>query len=899
MKKLWIRLLKGGKKPRIIAGAALILILLILLLLVLRPYSGAQLKNPYELIPDNAFAVFKVQQPKKFLFNNQNSPALMAWAELPGIKSFIDGVVFTDSILSKTSSGKGILDSSCLFISLHPEGIDKIAVLYVLEPKRELDYAEVFSESKSQLSSITEARFDEHEGYLLNDFGMKAAPAGTCLLASSSEPLLITALNHQDKPSSLSENDAFNRASDAATGDLNVMLCLPKLYRSLGLLASGQTYPNLAFLSSLSDWGSIEIKLNNENAILSGFFPGSQHDSSFLSVFNEPVPEAGRLIFPMLPANTSAVYSFGSSSFEEFFKAYMNRIELDRKLAFNHQRELSLFNDMSESSHLEQILYKHINGPLTVFAAGDHPLQEHEVFCAFSVDDAETVKKDLLSQAEGNEKWDTANFKQALLFSLPADYGAYSLFGPLFQSIHSTCVAVTDKGVYIGSSFSGLKTMLGHVLSGHTFESSQGMRLETTIPAEWNAFASVRFPHSFYYFSNRWLSDQSTVDAMKNWIASGVDGILAFSVSQQNGGMVFSGIWSFGQSTDHQSADWFLSFDDEVVNKPVVLNPADNESYYVAIADEVDNVYLADSEGRQLWKMNVGDKCRGDFRWLAGKNKDQHCIAFTTRHALYVVDLKGKIRKGFPVTINDGLSSDLLVVDYEKNHQYRLLVVDDRGVLRNYNMDGQATPGWKSPESDLEGEKLLYYRPLQGKDYLVMTSSSGNKYELYNRKGDRLKVFDHLSFNLGFPGFFVTPDKDSWAVLSTDGSLISLAPDGTSKLIYSNKEEQVELYTSDDRYYFLLTGQKIFQVGRDDGQKVRVYERAGNQLSDFCLIRNEPTLMLILDDDGELRLINMGQTANDSLIGNKIKSFDAIKIKQQLIILTVKGTVLSAQTFQL
>lgn len=885
-----------------IAGGSMLLVLLLVLLFVLKPFSSGKSHSPWSAIPENACAVFRINKPGELMNNPKYKVINENLIQLPAVSILLNGLQKADSLFSATENHKDILKNGHLYISLHPQGQNRMECLYILEPSADFDASALRSEMESTgKCNLSEKDIDGHTCYSTGKKPFFVSSAGNLLIASSSESLLGLALNTTDNESGVSRNEDFNKAASSASieCELNVLVNVPLAYRSLGLLVSGETYSNIAFLQTFSSWGNIDISYRDNAIALSGLFPLKADGKSIMSLFDAPGNNATPQLLNILPANTSAAFSFGFNDFGKFFPAYTKRLAQDQQASFDSESELMALNEAAQTENLESCFYEHITGVLTVFAVGGSPTQEPEVFCAFPIDDADAINKSLRNAAKGNEDWDTLMFRKTPIYVIPVEYGAYSLFGPLFQSMSSTCVAVTDSCVYIGSSAGSLKTLLNNTLSGRTLATSRfGNPLKNNSSTSWNTFSYVNLSNAIFYLQNRWLGDTATLSACEDMYRSQKSGIISLSASRQNDGIVLSGTWIFGKPDSTDALSWFTSLDADVSGNPVVLNDVKTGDYWVAVADVYENLYLLNSEGQLLWKKNLGDPIHSDFQLLFAGKPDQRCFAFTTAKAIYIIDMEGNIRKGFPVTVQEGIASNLLVADYDKNQSYRLLFCDKSGVFNNYSVNSNTTQGWTKPETGLTGECRIVYRPLQGKDYLVVTYSGGDAV-VFDRKGKKTLDLKDVHYNKGLPGFQSNFDGKAWVTLSTEGTVIFITPDGEKQTFAQQAFGESLLYTTNNKTVVVIGDGTLFLI--DSEGKTSERSQLSESAIEYLKSANskEGTSLVYLSNDGILGLEGLDFEFSAKNFKDNIQSFDCFTQKDNLILITASGKTLTSEKINL
>lgn len=897
MKKI-IRFFRNwDRRTLLLAGGGALVVILVVLLIILKPFSSGKSYDAPDVIPDNAFAVFRINNPGDLIHNSSYKNTLGNISFMPAVDDFIYGLMQADTVFSVNEKTKEILSSSKLFISLHPTGKDKTESLFVLELPDNTDAAQIYEDlSSGGKVTLSEKSVDGNTCYSVGKKSFTIYPCNNLLVASVSERLLGLSIAAADKKTGLSRNEEFANAYKKASADcaMNIFVNTPLLYRSLGQLVSGDTYVNLAFLQTVSSWGNLDVKVQNDAMVFSGLFPLKNDGVSFMSLFDEPLNDATESILSMLPANTSAAFSFGFGNFEKFFSAYAKRLSNEKQNVYNNEEEIANLNEEAETESLESCLYEHVSGTLCVFSTAAAAGREPEVYCAFPVNDADEVKECLLDYAELN-KWDTTRFRDATMIEIPVDYVAYSLFGPLFEPVSETCIAVTEEFVFIGKSPEQLKPVLNDVLSGRTLgASAYKNNLTNQIASSWNIFTFLNTGAAAYYLENRWLSDTTMISSLGGSHKK-QSGILSFTAARQSDGMVVSGTWFFGQADSISAETWATSLDADVSGRPVILKDFKTGEYWIAAADVYDNVYLLNSEGVIVWKKEVGDAVNADFQLLWSGNSEKRSVAFSTSDGIYIIGLNGEMRSSFPISVRAGVASNLLVADYDNNQKYRLIFCDNKGILNNYSTEGKQTEGWLKPELRDQNYSGVFFSPVGGNDYLVV-STPGGTVQVFDRKGKPVVNIDEIQSNKGFSPLQGGRESKFWTAFSSDGGLICVNNNGdVNPLSEKSYGENVLFGVHDNRIFVVSEGTLI--VFDEAGKELSSEKISESSVDDIQLITiGGNSFLMFHNSDNMIGIVSQESGYKDFLHKTEASSFAGVADKNNILLITSNGKAVVSET---
>ncbi|MDX9932213.1 MAG: hypothetical protein RB294_06485 [Bacteroidales bacterium] len=888
MKKI-IRFFKNwDRRTLLLAGGGALVVILVVLLIVLKPFSSGKIYQANDVIPDNAFAVLRINNPGEIIHNSIYKNTLSHISFMPAAEAFVYGLMQADTVLSVSESSKNLLSESQLYISFHPVGKNKTQCLFVLQMPEKTNAKLLYEElNNSGKVVFSEKSIDGNICYTIGKKSFNLFPCNNLLIGSLSTQLLEQSIAASEKKSGISNNEEFVSAQKTASSDceINIFVNTPMLYRSLGQLVSGNTYVNLAFLQTVSSWGNLDVKLQDDVMVFSGLFPLSKANASFMSLFDEPANGATQDVLSMLPANTAAAFSFGFGHFEKFFSAYAKRLSEDKQNAYNNDEELAHLNQQAKTESIEKCFYQHISGQLCVFSTSTTAGREPQVYCAFPVSDGEEVKDCLLDYAADGE-WDTAQFRNATLICIPVEYGAFSLFGPLFEPISETCIAVTEHFVFIGNSPEHVKPVLNDVLSGRTLGTSEyKQNLTNHIASSWNIFSFLNTSASSYNLENRWLSDTSLIASLNDSHKNKQAGIISMTAARQSDGIVVSGTWFFGKSDSSSSSSWATTLDANISGRPVILKDFKTGEFWIAVADVYDNVYLLNSDGVIVWKKEVGDAVNDDFQLLWSGNKEKRSMAFSTSDGIYIIGLDGEIRSSFPVSVRAGVASNLLVADYDNNQKYRLIFGDSKGVLNNYTTDGKSTEGWLKPDLKNQHQSAVFFSPLGGSDYIVVASPGGTV-QVFDRKGKSVVDIDEIQDNKGFCPLQGGRDVKFWTAFSSDGALISVNHHGDiNPLTEKSYGENVLFEASKNQVLAISAGMLyVFNAEGRETSTIKISESAVDYINVISVEDNH--YLIFHNSDNMIGVVSQESGFKDFLYKSEASAFACIAVNDKIRMIT-------------
>lgn len=247
----------------------------------------------------------------------------------------------------------------------------------------------------------------------------------------------------------------------------------------------------------------------------------------------------------------------------------------------------------------------------------------------------------------------------------------------------------------------------------------------------------------------------------------------------------------------------------------------------VLIQDENNILHLIGTDGKPLWKKELGSPVIGDVKQIDALKNGKLQLAFTTKDALHILDRNGNNLTGFPVKPSGTIESELFLFDYDKQKNYRLMFATADGMIQNYTSKGTPAEGWKYKAN--EKPQFISHFKTGNEDQLLVVYSSG-KTGLFKRTGEERQKIALVAGNFS-RGYSVT-----------SGSTID-----DCSLVYSDKENNVNsgsLVSGTIRKIntaagntFCGKGGDINLDGEDDfvfanGSQLRMVDDSGNLLKE-------------------------------------------------------------------
>ncbi|WP_159021642.1 ribonuclease HII [Formosa sp. L2A11] len=332
------------------------------------------------------------------------------------------------------------------------------------------------------------------------------------------------------------------------------------------------------------------------------------------------------------------------------------------------------------------------------------------------------------------------------------------------------------------------------------------------------------------------------------------------------------------------SEDLNIKLDAKLLNTPQFVTNHSSGEKEIVVQDVDNNLYLISNKGKVLWKKELDGAILGEISQIDMYRNGRLQLAFTTAHHLYVLDRNGKSAKSYPKKFRDKVTQPLAVFDYDNNKKYRLVVVQNKGVLM-YNAQGNKIQGFTYKEANQSIIHTPQHFRINRKDYLVFKTS--DQIYILNRTG-QIRVTPKSSYSYSKEGVYIynnnfvtTTDEGDLILIDTRGRVssenLNLGEDhhlyATSRTLVTQsknkltiKKKVLELdygtYTPVKMFYI---NDKIYITTTDiQAQKVYVFDSQGKTISNFPVYGTSTIDLGNSDKDNLIEAVTKG--GNNSII---------------------------------
>jgi hypothetical protein len=150
--------------------------------------------------------------------------------------------------------------------------------------------------------------------------------------------------------------------------------------------------------------------------------------------------------------------------------------------------------------------------------------------------------------------------------------------------------------------------------------------------------------------------------------------------------------------------------------------------------DNAKQLYLISSTGNLIWKKKLNEVITSDIYTVDIFKNGKLQMLFNTENYLHLLDRNGNYVQGYPVKLPAKVTSDITLLDYENNKDYRIFLACANKHIYNFSLYGIKTEGFTPLKTDAIVELPIQYIKVGQSDYLITVDVMGKIYA-FSRKG--------------------------------------------------------------------------------------------------------------------------------------------------------------------
>lgn len=217
-----------------------------------------------------------------------------------------------------------------------------------------------------------------------------------------------------------------------------------------------------------------------------------------------------------------------------------------------------------------------------------------------------------------------------------------------------------------------------------------------------------------------------------------------------------------------------VQLDAQLLNEPRFFSNHRTNGKDMVVQDIENKIYLISAGGKVLWKKRLEGHVLGEIQEVDLLRNGKKQLAFVTKNTLHVIDRNGNNVAPFPKKFKDDITQPLALFDYDRNRNYRFVVVQGKDVYM-YDSKAQIVEGFKYKGTSSPIVMPPQHIRISGKDYLLFAEENGNL-NIRSRVGkERIKV----SRTFEFTNIPITREGQNFVVITRNNTKESISTSGS------------------------------------------------------------------------------------------------------------------------
>ncbi|MFO7669398.1 MAG: hypothetical protein R6W31_07045 [Bacteroidales bacterium] len=600
------------------------------------------------------------------------------------------------------------------------------------------------------------------------------------------------------------------------------------------------SWSELLGISRMASKGELDLDIKQDALILNGMSVAGSEASLFLEVFASQSPVKMEL-HEMMPSGTSSFLHLGISDREQFagqMKDYLTKLGMWVNIA----KEQELLKKKFGVDPLGDIITL-LDDELVWFSLEGvtrHPKEEIFVIETRSQSETYEVVMQWMEQYLQVNALDMSSYRFRYkldeqtsfnIYRMPDFYPQGLLPGKLFNSYFT----LFENYLIFGPSVEVLSRVLYQNILHKTFISDPVFK-------EMSDYLSNRSNVTFFFRPYQYLDYRRAIlnaetserlDAMELFLRR-IPGVVVQYSSEE--GMFYQSI-SFkytSQIKEKALTVWESLLDSTAIVKPSLVDNHNTREKEIFVQDASNRIYLINSSGRILWKLNLEGPLLGEVHQVDFYKNGKLQYLFNTAGKLHLVDRNGNYVERYPVSLRSEATAPLALFDYDKSRDYRIFIPGTDRKIYLYNTEGNVVTGWKFGKTESVVTTEPQHFRIGVKDYIVVKDRT-RAYFLDRQGNERIKPKTRVVFserNLFTLDMNIREEKPRWISTDTSGNVVSIYMDGSVSTLLRQNLSTDHLFRMQDMdmdgvpEYIFADGDELSLL-KQDGTKLLSYRVKG------------------------------------------------------------------------
>lgn len=797
--------------------------------------------NPVDAIPTSAVVIISYPNITEAWNTFEDQDYYDVLTGIEELNLFFGRNQLLDSLIRYDQQLKKALANATLWSSFHTGGKDSLLSFHAIQTNGNNDQQILAALNKAMAGNgiVTEQAIGQHTVHKL----VVAKPFDVLyftsfnglMLTSSSMGLIEQSIDQLKSGKSLKSDPQFVKSVSAAGKNVEANLLIN--YANLPAFLSGalkQTLSSSADLGiqNIAGWTELDVNMKTEGVTFNGFSYTSDNSNQFLNLFLDQQPQA--INFPeFLPSTTASFLFFGvddvlslSTKYRNFLHATGRLTQIDYKLD-----SLNTHYNIDIEQNLLAWFGKSFGICITAPKTASFADNTYFILEASSTDLSKKLLLDLTQNLidKNGLTTDSISVNGNIIRRLPLQGILTELFGDGYKEFENPYYLVYKNYVVFGTSQESLVNYLQFLQGDRTLAKDLSFsRFAENLGSTYNVFSYHQLAHSKPIFNSYLKRDAVAVVEKNKGVADSFEaiGTQISSTGKSFYSNVFLKYNPEWKTTEETS--WEAKTDAKPTGTPIYVKNHLNGNFEILVQDEDNDLYLFNDFGRRLFKTELTEKIVGSPKQVDAFKNGKLQYIFNTKNFIYLIDRNGNKIDGFPIELNSSAETELAVLDYDNNRDYRLLITCQNKRIYNYTINGKKTNGWNHNKANDLTIHSFKHLAEKGKDYII-TGESNGKIHLLDRRGkNRVKVEKRiLSSDNNQLQLFKSSEPEFTGVYLTDkdGTIFRVSLNGDVSSVDLGKYSPKHIFmvadiNKDGKPEFIFSDLNILQVFNHEKQKV-------------------------------------------------------------------------------
>lgn len=806
-----------------------ILLISIILLIAYNSYIRTQdnTQSPITVIPTNASIVLQVND-----VNNLSRSIKLATISdrLKNIKQIESIIVEADKISNFFTKYQDFFIQNSLYISLHQVSQHKSAVLYSTIFQREnikqnKDVIALFS------NDFITSEYDNQTIYFSKRLNRYFSLKDNILFYSNNKMLLTDAIRtSNENTDNLFVNPSFLNCYKTISNSANINLMIN--YNNLFALSN--IFTNISSdITHLSEWTATDLKLKDNAILSSGISTLNNTIDNFTDIFKGQSAQ-NLNVLNIIPQNTTQLFAISFDNPKEIYER-KNKILQKKNRFWSWDKKRKLIEDSSNISYTDFIYEADNEAGIFNTSAS---LSVENTYTYFNT--KESIRATSLIQGM---ILSTYNYKDYSINEIKDRKLTANLFGELFKIDNPFFTTIDDYFIF-GKSSVSLEYIIDNYKSKNVLSNNKSFKnLDYYISNKANIFLYLNPSKTAETFKNRLINRESfsyNADSISKFTA------LTLQINTTKNGMLHN-LCLFHDDKYKESIkeEWYFPLDTISAIHPQFVNNHFTNDKMILVQDHFNNLIALNSSGKKIWNKKIEGKILGEINHLDAYKNNKFQALFNTKNQLYLIDRNGNDVDGYPIKLPTTTSIGHSLFDYDKNKEYRILIVGNNNNIYNLNKKGKKIEGWKYLKTSNRVNKSPIHFIVNGKDFILNATSNTTTKLLARNGSDRVLFKDIQSFT-------------SFVKISKSGELYAIANEnklwvgnvnGSSEIIelpYLNDSTKILAYNNG---YYITHKNSILYLSNNESQEIELDSPANSLelINEYVAITTNNYLYLFKD----------------------------------------------------